>query len=72
MIMLHMRHIHAGGYCSRGARAWCERHNINYMEFLQHGIAVERIEASGDAFALHVCRLAREEYAAQHTEVNNG
>lgn len=71
MILLHIKHIHQGGYCSRGARTWAARHNINYTQFVLHGIDVEIIERIGDAFALHVCQLAREEHAAQQ-EVNNG
>lgn len=71
MILLHMRHIREGGYCSRGARAWCERYKINYTHFLQHGIDVEVIEKIGDAFAMDVCTRAREEHAKQQ-EVSNG
>lgn len=70
MIKLHIRHIHQGGYCSRGARTWAERHNINYTEFVLHGIDVEVIEKVGDAFAMHVCKLARDEHAAK--ESSNG
>lgn len=64
MILLFPRHIRKGGYCMRGARAWAERYNINYMQFAQHGIDVEVIEKVGDAFAMHVCQIAREEHAA--------
>lgn len=71
MILLRIQHIHAAGYCSRGAREWCARHNVNYTHFILHGIAVERIEAFGDAFCIEVCKVAREEHAKQQ-EVNNG
>lgn len=76
MILLHMRHIRQAGndsrgYCSRGTRAWCERYNINYTQFLLHGINVEIIESIGDAFAIEVCQIARAEHAKQQ-EVSNG
>lgn len=72
MILLRIQHIHKGGYCSRGARAWAARHNINYTQFVLHGIDVEIIEKVGDAFAMHVCQIARDEHAAKQQEVNNG
>ena len=72
MILLRIHHIHAAGYCSRGARAWAARHNVNYTQFILHGIPVERIEAFGDAFCIAVCKVAREEHAAKQQEVNNG
>ena len=49
----------------RGARTWADRYNINYTQFVLHGIDVEVIEKIGDAFSLHVCKLAREEHAAK-------
>lgn len=75
MILVQMRHCRAvnglqGGSCSRGIRLWATRHNINYTKFLQDGLAVEVLEATGDAFALEACRLARAEHAGQG--VNNG
>lgn len=72
MILLHPHHIRQGGYCMRGARAWCERYNINYTQFVLHGIDVEIIEANGDAFAMHVCQLAREEHASKGASDGQG
>jgi hypothetical protein len=71
MTRMYVRHIRASGLCMRGARAWAERHNINYTEFLKHGIECDVLEATGDHFALTVCKLAREE-EAQKNEVSNG
>lgn len=71
MIMLRIHHIHDCGYCSRGARAWAQRHNFNYTEFLTVGINVERIEEVGDHFAIEVCQYARREHATQQG-VSNG
>lgn len=71
MIRVYLRHCRKAFQvpekvnCSRGTRLWAERHNINYTLFLQEGIAIEVLEATGDAFALEACRLAREEYAQQ-------
>ena len=73
MILLQKHHIvYPGGYCARGTRLWCERHGIDYVHFVQHGINVEIIEKFDDAFAQEVCRKARDEHAAKQQEVNNG
>lgn len=72
MILLRIHHIHQGGYCSRGAREWAKRHNINYTQFVLNGIDVNIIEKVGDAFAIHVCQIARDEHAAQQKEQGNG
>lgn len=71
MTRMYVRHIRDSGLCMRGARAWAERHNINYTDFLQNGIECDVLEAIGDHFALMVCRRAREE-EAQQKEVMNG
>lgn len=72
MARMYIRHIRAGGFCARGARDWAARHNINYNDFLQNGIDCEVLEATGDHFAIAVCKLAREEEQQQLNEVNNG
>lgn len=72
MILLHPHHIHKAGYCSRGACAWAKRYNINYTQFVMHGIDVTLIEAVGDAFAMEVCKIARDEHAAKEKEQGNG
>lgn len=72
MILLRIHHIHKAGYCSRGAREWCKRHNVNYTDFILNGIAVERIEAVGDAFCIEVCKIARDEHAAKQQGVEHG
>ena len=72
MTLVHVRHIRASGLCMRGARAWCVRHNINYTEFLKNGIECDVLEATGDHFAITVCKVAREEAARQQEEVSNG
>jgi len=72
MILLKISHIRKAGYCVRGARAWALRHNIDFSYFLQNGMPVEVFEAIGDSFAMHACRVAREEAALQEKEASNG
>ncbi len=54
--MLHVRHA---GMCSRGARAFFERHGLDWTKFLKDGLDAEIIEATEDAMALQVVEVAR-------------
>jgi len=56
-----MRHIRALGLCSAGARAWAVLHGFDMLDFIRHGTPAERLEATGDLYALRVCALARAE-----------
>ena len=56
-----MRHIRQCKMCSRGARAFFERHGLDWSEFLRAGLPVETLEKTGDAMALQVAAFARSE-----------
>lgn len=64
---IHLRHLRVmrdrdrAGWCVPGARAWCERHGIDWEAFCREGVACEAIEAIGDHFGLTLAALAREE-----------
>lgn len=61
VVLVHMRHVRQANLCSSGMRAWAERHGIDALDFIRHGIPAERLEATGDHFALAVCKIARAE-----------
>lgn len=44
--------------CSRGARDFFIRHNLDWSTFLQEGIDEELLIATGDAMALQVVEAA--------------
>lgn len=44
--------------CSRGTRAFFEKHGFDWSQFLKHGIAAEKLAATGDAMALKVVEVA--------------
>ncbi len=48
-VRIHLRHLRALRLCSRGIRAWCERHGVDWPTFVRDGIAVEDVPAH-DAF----------------------
>jgi hypothetical protein len=60
-ILAHMRHIREAGLCSSGMRGWFTLHELDVLDFIRYGIPVERLEATGDHFALRVAALARAE-----------
>lgn len=61
--MITMAHIRRAGYCAAGARAWFAAKGLDWSAFLRHGVAVEVFEATGDAMAIRVARIARAEVA---------
>ena len=62
--VLH-RHIRELGYCNRGARAFFERHGLDWRRFLAEGMPAEQIEHIDDAMAKKAIALARKEEDGQ-------
>jgi hypothetical protein len=56
-----MRHLRAVGYCNREPRLFFARQGWSWQGFLDQGIDVEVVEATGDPMALRVAAAAREE-----------
>jgi len=56
-----MRHLRAAGMCNREPRKFGMRQGWSWAEFLERGIAVEIVEATGDPLALRVAEIARRE-----------
>ena len=48
------------GFCRPKAKAWAKRHGIDYRDFVRNGIEAEKLEATGDAFAIALVKWARE------------
>jgi hypothetical protein len=62
-VIVQMRHIREAKLCCSGMRAWFARHDLDVLDFIRNGIPAERLEATGDHFALTVCKLARAQAA---------
>lgn len=58
-VIVTMRDVRAAQQCSRGARAFFKRHDLDWQRFLDEGLPIEDIEATGDAMALKVAEIAR-------------
>jgi len=61
-VIVHMRHVRAMKGCSRGARAFCERHGIDWSAFLKEGIPASRLRVTGDAMAIRLAEIAETEH----------
>lgn len=59
-VVLH-RHIRELGYCNRGARAFFERHGLDWRAFLAAGIPAERLAQTGDAMAMKAIESAEKD-----------
>ena len=60
-IIVTMRHVRSANLCSRGTRAWFDRHNLDFNIFLSRGLPVEDIEGTKDELGLKVAAIARKE-----------
>lgn len=58
-VLVRMEHIRAARMCSRGTRAFFERHGLDWNAFLHEGIPGSKLEATGDAMAKTVVEVAR-------------
>lgn len=58
-LIVTMRDVRAAKGCSRGARAFCLRHGIDWGAFLRDGISAEALIATGDAQAIALVEVAR-------------
>lgn len=58
-VIVRMEHVRAARMCSRGARAFFARHNLDWQTFIKDGLPAEVIAATGDAMALQVVEAAR-------------
>jgi hypothetical protein len=58
-VKVTMRDVRAAKMCSKGARAFFERHALDWQEFLKEGIPVETLEKIDDAMSNRVIEVAR-------------
>ncbi|QXV73587.1 putative tail assembly protein [Rhizobium phage RHph_X2_30] len=60
-IVVFMRHIRSANLCAGGTRQWFRRQGFDWTDFLNNGIPIEKMEATGDPLALRVTAIARQE-----------
>jgi len=48
MTRVTIQDLRAARYCLAGVRPWFRRHGLDWQAFLEHGIEVDRLSATGD------------------------
>lgn len=61
MTKIFMTHVRKAKMCSRGARAFFVKNNLDWNDFLRNGIDEAELIKTGDAMALEVVEIARGE-----------
>lgn len=56
---IRIEDVRAAGFCVRGAKAWFDRHGLNFKEFKDHGAEPETLLATEDALAVRVVERVR-------------
>ncbi|EBG4311428.1 hypothetical protein GA497_19665 [Salmonella enterica] len=60
-IFITMAHIRAAGGCAPGARTWFKKYGLDFRLFIRDGgISGNTLLNTGDAFAMRVVQLARQ------------
>ena len=60
-VRVTMRHVRAAHFCASGMRAFLTHHGLDVSTFISEGLPVELLQATGDALAHIVCKIARDE-----------
>jgi hypothetical protein len=60
-LRIHIKHVRSPSTCAWGIKRWFAQHDLDFMDFLQHGIPVTTVEAIGDEFGMRAVRAARDE-----------
>ena len=64
MTIVTHRHCRELGYCNRGLRAWFAREELDWADFVKHGIAADVLRQRDNAMAERA--IARAESEAAH------
>jgi hypothetical protein len=60
-LIVTIEHMKQAKLCARGGRTWCKRYGIDWLHFVNNGIPASTLAATGDAFALRLIEVAKEE-----------
>ena len=60
MIIVKMSHLRELKYCSKGVRAFFVRYNLDFQNFLKHGIDEETLSKTNDAMAFRAIEKAKD------------
>lgn len=55
-LVIRIDDIRNAGHCVRGAKAWFERHGLDFRAFIKDGISAQEFIDKGDALAARVVK----------------
>lgn len=58
-LIIRMPDVRRAFMCSRGARLFFERHDLDWSNFLKHGIPASQLLATGDYMAQRLVEVTR-------------
>lgn len=58
-LIITMKDVRAAKMCASGARSFFQKHNLDWKDFLENGIAAKTVTKTNDAMALRVVEVAR-------------
>lgn len=68
--MAHLRTVpgfgRGAGWCSRGGRAWFQRHGLDWLDFVRNGIDEAKLLATGCGLAAALVEHAHNTEGAGH------
>ena len=65
MTRVTLQDLRRARYCRAGVRPWFQRHGLDWQDFLVHGIAADRLRATGDELVEPVIAAAMARADAQ-------
>lgn len=71
MTRVTIQDLHDARYCRAGVRPWFRRHGLSWQDFLDNGIAADRLRATGDALVEPVIQIAEARHVAT-SEASDG
>lgn len=58
-MIIRMIHVRQANYCSKGARQFFQKHDIDWTSFVKHGIDESELAHIDDAMLAKVIEVAR-------------
>lgn len=59
-MIITIDHVKAQGYCAKGARVFFKQYNLNWQDFLAHGIEANTLLATRNEMAIALVKKVQE------------
>lgn len=65
MVIVTIKHLRDAGMCAREPRKWFAKQGLSWSDFITDGLPESVLVATGDALAMKVVEIARNDPDAQ-------